>query len=479
MPRMPRQESRSRRSLLAAFVAGIASTVLLAGLVGGVQSASAERYEDLSLFTHVLSLVRGSYVEPVDEHALLRGAVRGLVTELDPHSAFMDIDAYTEMQVDTRGEFHGLGIEITKSQDEAIEVVSPIEGTPASRAGIRARDRIVSICPTERPESWKEDCRPTKDMSLFEAVSLMRGKKGTDITIYIFREGFDVAKPFTIRRDVVKVASVEGRLLEDGIGYVRVRSFQENTATELQEALAELSLEAGDDYAGLLLDLRDNPGGLLDQAVQVADEWLEDGLIVYTKGRDDAQRQDYRARPERGGGDYPIVVLVNEGSASASEIVAGALQDHKRALVLGVNTFGKGSVQTVFPLEDGSALRLTTALYYTPSGRSIQEVGIAPDIVVQAVQPTVVASRRRVRERDLQGHFTHDEADPGSEEEGAGDEPGDESPPDVQMRRAVEVLKSWTYFDQLRPQPAAPAAEAPVALRPVDAGPEEPAAPAP
>jgi len=441
---------RSRRRQLASFLAGACASLLVVGLMASVPVASAERYEDLSLFTHVLSLVRGSYVEPVDEHALLRGAVRGLVQELDPHSSFMDIDAYTEMQVDTKGEFHGLGIEITKSQDEAIEVVSPIEGTPASRAGIRARDRIVSICPTERPEAWKEDCRPTKDMSLFEAVSLMRGRKDTEITIYIFREGFEAAKPFTIRRDVVKVASVEGKLLDGGIGYVRVRSFQENTAGELRDALGALSLEAGEEYAGLVLDLRDNPGGLLDQAVQVADEWLIDGLIVYTQGRDDSQRQDYRARPERGDNDYPIVVLVNAGSASASEIVAGALQDHKRALVLGVNTFGKGSVQTVFPLEDGSALRLTTALYYTPAGRSIQEVGIAPDIVVAAVELPVASNRRRVRERDLQGHFTHDEAAPETE---ASDEEGEvegTGPPDVQLTRALEVLKSWTYFDSLR-----------------------------
>ncbi len=472
---MPRIDPQTRRPLFLARLAGSCFTLaLVVGLAVAPIAASeaaeeaqanpaeskaddaadAQRYEDLSLFTHVLSLVRASYVEPVDEHLLLRGAVRGLVQELDPHSSFMDIDAYTEMQVDTRGEFHGLGIEITKNQDEAIEVVAPIDGTPASRAGIQARDRIVSICPTERPEDWTEDCRPTQDMSLFEAVSLMRGRKDTEITIYIFREGFDVPKPFTIRRDVVKVASVEGKQLEDDIGYVRIRSFQENTANELRAELDGLRAESGGKPAGLLLDLRDNPGGLLDQAVQVADEWLSDGLIVYTQGRDDSQRQDYPARSDRGRNGYPIVVLVNAGSASASEIVAGALQDHKRALVLGVNTFGKGSVQTVFPLEDGSALRLTTALYYTPLGRSIQEVGIAPDIIVQAAESPVVASRRRVRERDLQGHFTHDEADPDAaaagEEEGAEDASVEAAArPDVQLSRAVEVLKSWSYFDRL------------------------------
>lgn len=458
----PGSATRTRRRLLASFLAGVGTTFAVLSVTAAVPDSSATRYEDLSLFTHVLSLVRSSYVEPVDEHDLLRGALRGLVQELDPHSSFMDIDAYTEMQVDTRGEFHGLGIEITKAQDEAIEVVSPIEGTPADRAGIRARDRIVSICPTERPEGWTEDCRPTKDMSLFEAVSLMRGRKGTEITIYVFREGFETPQPFKILRDVVKVASVDGRLLDGGIGYVRVRSFQENTASELQEALAEISVEAGDDYNGLILDLRDNPGGLLDQAVQVADEWLADGLIVYTQGRDDSQRQEYRARPERGKNDYPMVVLVNEGSASASEIVAGALQDHRRALVLGVTTFGKGSVQTVFPLEDGSALRLTTALYFTPAGRSIQEVGIVPDIVVHAAPPTVVARRTRVRERDLQGHFTHEQADPDGEEPAAAPEDSDADDTaatetvseDVQLARGIEVLKSWTYFNRLRPERA-------------------------
>jgi len=453
------------RRLFASFLAGATSTALLFGLAFSVPTADASRYEDLSLFTHVLTLVRGSYVEPVEEHELMRGAVQGLVQQLDPHSSFMDVDAYEEMQVDTRGEFQGLGIEITKSQGEPIQVVSPIEGTPAANAGIRAKDQIVSICPTERPEDWSEDCRPTKEMPLFEAVSLMRGRKGTEITIYVYREGFDAPQPFVIRRDVVKVESVEGELLDDGIAYIRVRAFQEDTAAELQEAFAEISVEAGADFSGLVLDLRDNPGGLLDQAVQVADEWVADGLIVYTQGRDDSQRQDYRARPERGGDDYPIVVLVNEGSASASEIVAGALQDHKRALVLGVPTFGKGSVQTVFPLEDGSALRLTTALYYTPAGRSIQEVGIEPDIVVHDAPPTVTVTGRRVRERDLQGHFTHEQADP----EGASSESGEEvveesgEETDVQLERGIEVLKSWTYFHELRPNRPIQASAAPAA----------------
>jgi carboxyl-terminal processing protease len=450
------------RRFLLPFASGMVAALVAIALVGGGATLASTRYEDLSLFTMVLSLVRRNYVEPVDEHRLLRGALRGLVRELDPHSAFMDIDAYQEMQVDTKGEFHGLGIEITKRQGESVEVVSPIEGTPADRAGIKARDLIVSICPTERPEGWTEDCRPTKDMSLFQAVQLMRGERGTEITINIYRQGFDVPRPFTIKRDVVKVRSVSGRMLEPGIGYLRIRAFQERTVEEAREKLIEMG-----ELTGLVIDLRGNPGGLLEQAVKVANEWLTEGLIVYTQGREESQRQDYVAGSARGDSDYPIVVLVNEGTASASEIVAGALQDHRRALVLGVATFGKGSVQTVYPLEDGSGLRLTTALYFTPAGRSIQEVGIVPDITVH---PAPELARRHaaypgVRERDLTGHFTHEEADPGVAEDGdpeagsVGDEepsaaPGDalgDSPPesDQQLTRAVEVLKSWTYFEQL------------------------------
>jgi len=445
------------------FASGMAAALVAIVLTDGGATLAATRYEDLSLFTRVLDLVRRNYVEPVDEHQLLRGALRGLVRELDPHSAFMDVDAYQEMQVDTKGEFHGLGIEITKRQGESVEVSSPIEGTPADRAGIKARDLIISVCPTELPEDWTEDCRPTKDMSLFQAVQLMRGKKGSEIKIYIYRQGFDAPQPFIIKRDVVKVHSVSGRMLEPGFGYLRLRAFQERTNEEVHEKLGEM-----EELEGLVIDVRDNPGGLLDQAVKVANEWLTEGLIVYTQGREESQRQDYVAGPARGNNDYPIVVLVNEGTASASEIVAGALQDHHRALVLGMPTFGKGSVQTVYPLDDGSGLRLTTALYFTPAGRSIQEVGIVPDI---AVHPAAELARIRaglpgVRERDLTGHFTHDEADPGAVDDGdseagpfeseevpdASEGASDAGPPELdhQLTRAVEVLKSWTYFENLR-----------------------------
>ncbi|HEB90046.1 MAG TPA: S41 family peptidase [Deltaproteobacteria bacterium] len=433
---------------------------------------AAQRYEDLSLFASVLDLVRGNYVEEVDEHALLMSAMRGILEDLDPHSAFMEPEAFDDMQVETKGEFQGLGIEISKEIGQFIEVVSPIDGTPAKRAGIEAHDRITSICPTEKPEEWAEPCRSTMEMTLVEAVGLMRGVKGTTITIYILREGMTEPRRFEIKRDTVKVASVRAKLLRPGIGHLRISSFQERTAQDMRTRLAELEAENGGPLEGLVLDLRDNPGGLLNQAVEVADEWLRDGLVVYTQGRDESERTDYNATSDVLADDYPIVVIVNEGSASASEIVAGALQDHHRAIVLGMPTFGKGSVQTVYPLDGGAGLRLTTALYYTPSGRSIQEVGITPDLLVaQNDEPRLgFPVRRRVRERDLTGHFTQEdasgvagaeppgegppEAGPASEEPAAGaaDEADAAARPsrDVQLERAIEVLESWSYFDDLR-----------------------------
>jgi carboxyl-terminal processing protease len=440
---------RHRIRLLLTFLSGVLVAVLVSGIAGTVASVSAStRYQNLSLFTSVLNLVERNYVDDVGERELVHGAIRGMLNVLDPHSSFMDANAYHEMQVDTKGEFHGLGIEITKHRDGFIEVVAPIDGTPASRAGIKARDQITKICPTVVPEEWTEECATSKNMTLLEAVSLMRGKKGSKITIEIYRKGFERPRPFEITRDVVKVVSVSGRMIEPGYAYVRIRAFQERTIHDLDATLERLHVESKDDFSGLVIDLRDNPGGLLDQAVKVADVWLDDGLVVYTKGRVDSQLQEFRAHASGTEPGYPIVVLVNEGTASASEIVAGALQDHHRALVMGVQTFGKGSVQTVYPLEGDAGLRLTTALYYTPGGRSIQEVGIAPDLPIKAA--VLAASDPselpyRVRERDLEGHFTHDETD--AEQVADVDV---EVPSDVQLARALEVLKSWAYFDRLR-----------------------------
>ena len=454
------------RFVLGLALGGIAAGVALGAATG--RSHAATSYEDLSLFSSVLRIVRENYVEEVDSSRLIRGAVRGMLAELDPHSSYLDPEAHQEMQIDTRGEFHGLGIEISKRKDGVIEVVSPIEGTPAWKAGIRPQDQIVAICPTEPPADWKEPCHSTKNMDLHEAVALMRGKKGTAITIEIFREGFEKPEAFEIRRDVVKVVSVDGRLLEPGYGYVRLRSFQERTADDLREQLEKMTAQNGKPLDGLVLDLRDNPGGLLDQAVRVADEWLTGGLIVYTKGRVAAQRQEFRAVPDHED-SYPIVALVNAGSASASEIVAGALQDQHRALVLGTTTFGKGSVQTVYPLQEGSGLRLTTALYYTPSGRSIQEVGIAPDIEFapppQTAKEAEAEAQQRIREQDLEGHFTQKDA--AGKKAAATAKPA-ETPPDAQLERAREVLKSWSYFDRFR---------TPAAVSPQTAEAAPPAAP--
>ena len=452
------------------FSAGVA-TVLAAIQLSAVDPVDAARYEELDLFTQTLHLVRRNYVEPVEESQLLRDAMQGMLSRLDPHSSILDPEAHREMQIDTRGEFHGIGIEISKDREGYIEVIAPIDGTPASRAGIRARDQIVAICPTEAPEDWTTPCASTMDMTLFEAVRLMRGKRGTELTIQIWRPGFETPQPFTIVRDVVKIVSVSGHIADGGYGYIRIRSFQERTARSLEEILVELRQESDGELPGLILDLRDNPGGLLQQAAEVADLWLSQGVIVSTRGRMESQRQDFGAHAPGTEGNYPMVVLVNAGSASASEIVAGALQDQGRALVLGNETFGKGSVQTVYPLEKDWALRLTTALYYTPAGRSIQEVGIHPDIEVDAEEnpkPSPEDTARRTRERDLKRHFSHPDAlqklpkredDADASEDGASDdaEPDPASDPDaeaepqrdVQLSRAIDVLKSWTYFQRL------------------------------
>jgi carboxyl-terminal processing protease len=435
-------------------------------------SNNAQRYEDLSLFASILELVRTNYVEDVDEHALMMSAMRGILEDLDPHSAFMIPDVYEDMQEETKGEFQGLGIEISKEPGQFIEIVSPIDDTPAARAGIKARDRITSICPTEAPAEWKSPCRSTLDMTLLEAVSLMRGVKGTSIAIFIIRTDMAEPRRFEIKRDTVKLNSVRAELIEPGIGHLRVNSFQERTGRDVRAKLADLESENDAPLEGLVLDLRDNPGGLLNQAVEVADQWLRDGIIVYTQGRDERQRIDYKATSAVVADDYPLIVLVNEGSASASEIVAGALQDHHRAIVLGMPTFGKGSVQTVYPLDGGAGLRLTTALYYTPAGRSIQEVGITPDLEVSQADESAMGfpARRRVRERDLAGHFTLEDASQHSNsaappvripdfmlspDEGDGDAEGpvssdDAEPRDTQLLRAVEVLKSWNYFEDMR-----------------------------
>lgn len=404
-------------------------------------SAVDETYEDLKVFTEVLSVVQKNYVEEVNGKDLVYGAIRGMLNTLDPHSAFMNPEVYKEVQVDTKGEFGGLGIQIG-IKDNRLTVIAPIEGTPADRVGIKAGDWIIKV-----------NDEPTKNMTLLDAVQKMRGAKGTKVTLTIQREG--VAEPlvFTLTRELIKIESVKSKMLDDDIGYIRLTQFQEQTGKDLASALKKLKES---EMQSLVLDLRNNPGGLLTAALEVSEQFLSAGkMIVYTKARD-GKKEEYTSSGKGGSDNYPMIVLINEGSASASEIVAGALQDWGRGVVLGTLTFGKGSVQTILPLSDGSGLRLTTAKYYTPKGRSIQNTGIEPDIVVK--QP---AAKRDlppvVREKDLDRHLkTEGETRPPREEL---PEPTRGTPPssevteeeDSQLQKAVELLKTWQIFKELRP----------------------------
>ncbi len=328
-----------------------------------------ELYQELDLFSKVMNLVREDYVEKVEDKTILYGAIRGMLATLDPHSVFLPPDVYQELKVDTEGRFGGVGLEVTV-KDNFLTVVTPIEGTPAAKANLREGDRILKI-----------DGIPAKEIGLTEAVRKMRGARGTRMALTIYRpetkENFEVP----LVRDTIRIQSVRAEMLEEGFGYARVSSFQENTSEELQRALD--SLEKKSKLKGLILDLRNNPGGLLDEAVNMSDMFLETGIIVTTAGRNQAPDKKLASRSGHEP-TYPIIVLVNGGSASAAEIVAGALQDHKRAVLLGTQTFGKGSVQTIFEIGEGGALKLTVAKYYTPSGRSIQLKGIRPDIIVEA-----------------------------------------------------------------------------------------------
>jgi carboxyl-terminal processing protease len=372
--------------------------------------------------------VRHNYVESTDSRELIFGAIRGMLEALDPHSSFMPPDLYKEMQIETQGSFGGLGIEITV-RERYLTVVAPIDGTPADRAGIVAGDRIIRI-----------DGVPTKDMTLVDAVRKLRGPKGTPVTITILREGQD---PFdvTVTRDIIEVHSVRTSDLGEGIGYVRLISFQERTSRDLQEELKALR-EKG--MRGLVLDLRNNPGGLLTQAVQIADLFLEKGkLIVYTEGRAKSQNLsfvDQHDNPQ----DFPMVVLVNKGSASASEIVAGALQDHQRAVVVGTQTFGKGTVQTVIPLNDGSGLRLTTAKYFTPNKRAIDGAGLTPDIVVEPPKPPTTTKNQGPTKDRRQETIGEQEGDPSRPLGRSAPDPKD----DPQLGRAVEVLKAILIYER-------------------------------
>ena len=411
--------------------------------IWSVAAEAKEVYEQLQIFSDVLDIVKENYVKEVENEELIDGAISGMLRTLDPHSSYLNPDAYKELQVETKGSFGGIGIEIT-IRDGLLTVVSPLEGTPADRLGMKAGDHIVKV-----------DGEPTKEMSLMEAVKKMRGPKGTDVVLTIMREGFAKPRDFVVTRAIIPIKSVRAKTLELGYGYLRLSQFQSTTLRDLRQALAKLEKE-NQPMKGLVLDLRNNPGGLLDQSVKVSDEFLDDGLIVYTDGRLKSQHMRFEAHQNTRPHPYPIVVLVNDGSASAAEIVAGALQDHKRAIVLGVKTFGKGSVQTVMPLRNGAALRLTTALYYTPSGRTIQAKGIEPDIVVELKLPREQADQLDrpavVREKDLKNHMDSKEGKPSdrTSESEAKAKVREQLEKDNQLSRALEVLKSWEILSSIK-----------------------------
>lgn len=426
----PRFSADRARSPARTRVPGLLLTGLILLVLVWVAGASAgEPYDKLPVFAEALSIIQDQYVKPKDTKDLIYGSIRGLVGSLDSHSSFMTPDEFRELRIETKGRFSGIGIEITL-KDGLLIVVSPIEGTPAYRAGLQAGDRIVKI-----------DGTTTKNISLIKAVKRIRGPKGSPVTLTIVREGMKKPKNYTITRDIIPIRSVKTRYLKEGIGYIRLTNFQDQTDNDLKQAISALQARLKP-FRGLILDLRNDPGGLLDQAVRVADEFLSEGLIVYTEGRHKTQMMRFYAHPGDGGGaeSFPLVVLINEGSASASEIVAGALQDHKRGLIIGTKSFGKGSVQTIIPLEDGSALRLTTAHYYTPSGHSIQEKGIKPDLVVEAPPIPKDKTLKALREEALKRRM---------HKEGLTDKPwttpitSKELKQDTQLKQAFEILKHW------------------------------------
>lgn len=438
------EKGRFSTAWLTGFV--VVTTLVLGVLIGkGWEKTghASESYEELKVFAEVLTQVKKHYVEETPTKDLVHGAVRGMLATLDPHSSYMTPDMYKEMQVETRGEFGGLGIQIGV-KEHRITVIAPIEDTPAYAAGIESGDVITKV-----------DDTPTKDLTLMEAVQKMRGPKGTKVTLTVEREGSKAPLQFTLIRDTIKIRSVRSRVLDERIGYVRISQFQESTAEDLSGKLADLKEE---NVQGLILDLRNNPGGLLSAAVGVSEQFLEsDKLVVSIKGRD-GRKDEYRARLQSEHYEYPMIVLVNQGSASASEIVAAAMQDWGKAVIIGKTTFGKGSVQTILPLSDGSGLRLTTAKYYTPRGESIHKVGVKPDIEVEPKPITLAKETSTVAGKPGEDAAAVSKP-PKAEEAKASEEKKKDlkdleaefMKKDVQLQKAIELLKTWKVFKELRP----------------------------
>jgi carboxyl-terminal processing protease len=395
----------------------------------GVSAADRNIYKNLKTFNEVLKMVEKNYVEEMDNKTLIDGAINGMMKSLDPHSSYMTADMYKDLEVETRGVFGGIGIEITIKKD-VLTVVSPIEDTPAFLAGVKAGDQIIRI-----------DGKSTRDITIMEAVKKLRGPKDSKVAITIMRENMAKPKDIVLTRGIIKIKSIKSRIYDDNIGYIRIASFQERTVDDLRKTLEEIDAKARTPR-GLVLDLRNNPGGLLHQAVAVSDVFLKSGIFVTTWGRTKSMETMSMAKEDGHEPTCPIVILVNEGTASAAEIVSGALQDNGRAVVIGTQTFGKGSVQTVIPLEDGSALKLTTAKYYTPKGRSIQAEGIIPDIVVKYAKPSEdkESADDFIRERDLKGHIEpKKENGPDSQKS----HKNDDMIPDNQLKTAIDIIKSW------------------------------------
>lgn len=427
-----------RKSVLmpALLVAGV--TIPITPI--GAQSSSAEQFRHLKLFGDVFDRVRGEYVEEVTDQELIESAINGMLTALDPHSGYLDTSKYRDMQVQTRGEFGGLGIEVTM-ESGLVKVVSPIDDTPAFDAGIEAGDLVSHI-----------DGEPVMGLTLNEAVERMRGPVDTDIVLRMLRQGRDEPFDVTLTRAVIKISPVRARM-EDDILYVRLTTFNEQTNSAMRTGIDDLLDEIGDDAAGVVLDLRNNPGGLLDQAVAVSDAFLERGEIVSTRGRRTDSAQRYNARAGDVVSGLPMVVLINGGSASASEIVAGALQDHGRAIVMGTQSFGKGSVQTIMPIGGQGAIRLTTARYYTPSGTSIQAKGITPDIAVEPASVERIDNGPGRREADLRGSLINE--NDGNDNSSNSDEAAineDLDTRDYQLARAIDLLRGISLYEAKRPE---------------------------
>jgi carboxyl-terminal processing protease len=406
-------------------------------------SNAALPLDDLRTFTKVYEHIRKGYVEEISDKSLLEYAIKGMLSELDPHSAYLNENSFDDLQINTTGEFGGLGIEVGM-EDGFVKVVSPIDDTPAAKAGVEAGDLIIKL-----------DETPVKGMSLQEAVELMRGAKGSKIILTIVRDGQNAPFELEIIRDTIKVQSVRSKVLEEGFGYIRIAQFQVSTGADTSNAIEKLKSET--DLKGLILDLRNNPGGVLQASVDVADAFLNDGMIVYTEGRIENTDISYNAKQGDETNGLPIVVLINDGSASASEIVAGALQDHRRAIIMGTRSFGKGSVQTVIPLSEDRAIKLTTALYFTPNGRSIQAQGIAPDIEVVRAKVTSLGKSSRMSEADLKGHLGNGNGEKENNSEARKQENQQRSDlfsRDNQLFEALNLLKGLNLFGHQ--QPASP-----------------------